>query len=58
MSADEVAESGFMALEQGRAVHIPGRGNKVIAGLAKLLPESIALSLMNKNSDRVRKGHK
>lgn len=58
MSAEEVAESGFMALEQGRAVHIPGRGNKMIAGLAKLLPESIALSLMNKNSDRVRKGHK
>ena len=58
MSAEETAESGFMALEHGRAVHIPGRGNKLIAGLVKILPESIALSLMNKNSDRVRKGHK
>ncbi|NNC36145.1 MAG: SDR family oxidoreductase [Acidimicrobiales bacterium] len=58
MSAEEVAESGFLALEKGQAVHIPGRGNKVIAGLAKLLPDSIALALMNKNSDRVRKGHK
>lgn len=58
MSADEVAESGFMALEKGQAVHIPGRSNKLIAGLAKILPESIALSLMNKNSDRVRKGRK
>jgi len=58
MSAEEVAESGFMAVERGQAVNIPGRGNKMIAGLAKILPESIALSLMNKNSDRVRKGHK
>jgi len=58
MDAEEVAESGFMALEKGQAVHIPGRSNKVIAGLAKALPDSIALRLMDKNSDRVRKGHK
>ena len=58
MDAGEVAESGFMALEKGQAVHIPGRSNKLIAGLAKVLPDSIALRLMDKNSDRVRKGDK
>jgi len=58
MTADEVAESGFMALEKGQAVHIPGRQNKLIAGLSKVLPDSVALKLMNNNSDRFRKGGK
>ena len=56
MSAEDVAESGFMALEKGRAVYVPGRNNKMIAGLAKLMPDSLALMLMDRNSDRVRKG--
>jgi len=58
MSAEDVAESGFMALSRNRAVHIPGTSNKMIALLARLLPEQWALGLMNRNSERVRKVHK
>ncbi|PHR59795.1 MAG: dehydrogenase [Robiginitomaculum sp.] len=56
MNADDVAQSGFMALERNDAVHIPGRANKGIALLVRLLPAKLALMLMSKNSDRVRKG--
>ena len=58
MSAEEVAESGFLALEKNRAVYIPGRANKIIASLVKILPDSMALSIMNRSSDKIRKGHK
>ncbi len=54
-SAEEVAASGFMALEKNRAVFIPGRVNKFIALLARLLPEKWALALMRKNSEKIRK---
>ena len=55
MTAEEVAESGFMALSRNRAVHIPGASNKMIALLARLLPESWALKLMSRNSEKFRK---
>ncbi len=58
MSAEEVAESGFMALKKNRAVYIPGRANRAIASLVKLLPDTWALALMNRNSDKIRKGKK
>jgi len=58
MTAEEVAESGFLALSHNRAVHIPGPGNKMIALLARLLPEQWALALMNSNSERFRKDKK
>lgn len=56
MDAEEVAESGFMALEQNKAVYIPGRANKLIAIVVRMLPDQLALNLMNKNSDKIRKG--
>ena len=37
MTAEEVAESGFVALSRNRAVHIPGSANKMIALLARAL---------------------
>ncbi len=58
MSAEDVAQSGFLALSHNKAVHIPGAGNKIIALLARLLPDPWALALMNRNSERVRKGTK
>lgn len=58
MTAEEVAESGFMALSRNRAVHIPGASNKMIALLARLLPESWALKLMSRNSEKFRKDKK
>ena len=56
MDAEDVAESGFLALERNKAVHIPGRANKLIAVAVRLLPDQLALALMNKNSDKIRKG--
>ena len=56
MDAEEVAESGFLALERNRAVYIPGRINRLIALIVRLLPDQLALMLMNKNSEKIRKG--
>ncbi len=56
MSAEECAELGVEACERNRVVFIPGRVNKSIAILAKALPDSLALKLMAKNSERIRKG--
>jgi len=58
MSAEEVAESGFMALSRNKAVYIPGVPNRMIAVVARLLPESWALGLMSRNSEKIRKGSK
>ncbi|PHR92328.1 MAG: dehydrogenase [Robiginitomaculum sp.] len=54
MSAEEVAESGFVALERNKAVHVPGRANKLIAAAAGALPDQTALALMRRNSDKFR----
>jgi len=56
MEADDVAEAAYDAVERGKAVFIPGRVNKMIATLGKVLPDSAALYLMRKNSDKIRKG--
>ena len=56
MSAEECAELGVEACELNRAVFIPGRVNKAIGVAAKLLPDSIALRLMSKNSKKFRQG--
>ncbi len=56
MEADECAEQGVEACERNRAVFVPGRVNKSIAIAARLLPERLAMSLMAKNSEKIRKG--
>jgi len=58
MQAQECAEQGVEACERGRAVFIPGRANKGIAALNKILPSTIAQKLMAKNSNKIRKGTK
>lgn len=58
MSAEDCVEAGYRALERNQAVFIPGRVNKLIAAFAAICPDRLALHLMNKNSDRVRKGTK
>ncbi|WP_034388948.1 SDR family NAD(P)-dependent oxidoreductase [Hellea balneolensis] len=55
MEADECAEMGVEACERNRAVFVPGGVNKTIATLGKVLPNSIAQSLMAKNSEKFRK---
>jgi len=56
MSAEECAELGVDACEDNKAVFIPGRVNKFIAGLAKVTPNSLAQNIMAKQSHKVRKG--
>ena len=58
MSAEDVAESGFMALSRNKAVYIPGAPNRMIALLARLIPENWALALMGRNSEKFRKDKK
>lgn len=55
MEAEEVAQDGIEACERNRAVFVPGGVNKTIATLGKILPNSIAQSLMAKNSQKFRK---
>jgi uncharacterized protein len=45
MNADSVAAQGIGAVERNDAVYIPGGINKVIAGLVKYLPHSLAKTL-------------
>ena len=56
MDADVCARIAFKACEDNQAVIIPGRVNKAIALLARLLPTKTAQNLMAKNSSKYRKG--
>ena len=55
MSAEECAAQGVEAAERNRAVFIPGRVNKSLAMLNRILPSTTAQKLMAKNSNRIRK---
>ncbi|HEX5380061.1 MAG TPA: SDR family oxidoreductase [Phenylobacterium sp.] len=54
LGADEVAATGFEAVEANRAICVPGAPNKVIAGLAKVIPDDWALALMASQGPRFR----
>ena len=56
MGADEVAATGYEAVEANRAICIPGAPNKTIAVIAKAIPDDWALALMASQSARLRKG--
>jgi short-subunit dehydrogenase len=55
MGADEVAATGYEAAEANRPVCVPGAPNKIIAVLAKVLPDDWALALMARQGARYRK---
>ena len=55
MGADEVAGTGYEAVEANRAVSVPGAPNKAIAALAKIIPDDWALALMAWQGPRFRK---
>lgn len=54
MTADAVAEEGYVAVMRNRPVHVNGRVNKGISLLAKYLPDSVAFSIMKAQSRSVR----
>jgi hypothetical protein len=50
-----VARAGYEAVEANRAICVPGAPNKVIAALAKALPDDWTLALMASQGGRFRK---
>ncbi|MBS0462448.1 MAG: SDR family NAD(P)-dependent oxidoreductase [Proteobacteria bacterium] len=54
MGAQEVARIGVEAVERGQIVCVPGRINRAIAGLFKLMPDGMALRTMAKRAKSFR----
>jgi hypothetical protein len=54
LSAAQVAAEGIDAVEQGLAVHVCGRANRLIKSLFKLTPDRWALALSARQSKRYR----
>lgn len=50
MSADDVAREGLDALAAGKAVHVTGRANRLIKAVTQMLPDRLALKLVQKRS--------
>lgn len=55
MSAQDVVDAGWRAVEANRPVCVPGAIYKVVTGLSRLVPENLALALMASQGGRVRK---
>jgi short-subunit dehydrogenase len=55
LGADEVAATGYEAVEANRAICVPGAPNKAIAAFAKLVPDDWSLALMASQGARFRK---
>ena len=54
MQADRVVREGIAAVERGDAVYIPGRVNRTIKALNKLLPDRIALRMAARQGKKFR----
>lgn len=53
-SAQAVAEAGFRAVEANRAVYTSGAANRLIAGICKVVPESVILGWVARSARRFR----
>jgi len=56
MDAPTVARQGLDAVEAGRAVYVNGRVNRLIKGFFKLIPDALALALVERQGRRFRTG--
>lgn len=56
MDAPTVARQGLDAADAGRAVYVNGRVNRAIKGLFKLMPDALALKLVEGQGRRFRAG--
>ncbi len=54
MSAEEVARAGYRQLMSGETIHIPGRVNRFIAFMARIMPPKLARRLIGSGSRRFR----
>ncbi|THD74335.1 MAG: SDR family oxidoreductase [Phenylobacterium sp.] len=55
LGADEVAATGYEAVEANRPVCVPGAPSKALAALAKIIPDDWGLALMASQGSRFRK---
>ena len=55
LDATDVARSSYEAVMAGVPVYVPGRVNRSIAGLARLLPRSVVLRAMKRSAGTFRK---
>lgn len=53
--AEDVAREGIDAMERGEVVHVTGRANRMIKSLTKLMPDRMALKMVQKRSKDFRK---
>ncbi len=51
-NADEVAEAGYAAAEHNRAIVVTGALNKIVAGLAKVMPDPLAVEIVKSTGRR------
>ena len=56
MDAPTVARQGLDAVEAGKAVYVNGRVNRLIKGFFKLIPDALALKLVERQGRRFRTG--
>lgn len=54
-NASDVAREGIDAMERGEVVHVTGRANRMIKTLTKLMPDRMALRMVQKRSKDFRK---
>lgn len=45
-NADEVAEAGYAAAERNRAIVVTGALNKIVAGIAKVMPDPLVVEIV------------
>jgi short-subunit dehydrogenase len=55
LSADEVAQAGYEAVQRNRAIYVPGLWNQFLTGLNQVLPTPVSMWLMEQQSARIRR---
>jgi short-subunit dehydrogenase len=55
LDADTVARESFDAVMAGVPVYVPGRVNRTLAGLGRVLPRSLVWALMKRNAGKFRR---
>lgn len=55
MSAEDVVEAGWRAVEANRPVCVPGTAYKILTSVARLVPETLTLRLMARQGRRLRR---
>jgi short-subunit dehydrogenase len=55
LDADTVARASYDAVMAGVPVYVPGRINRTLSGLGRVLPRSVVWSLMKRNASKFRR---